>query len=208
MTTTSQDGVRNLLHTLLVGSTTNTPFDSENEELQNFLRESAYLSSEDLQDLGDNLHGGTSRRNKSKLRYLAALLPDKSLHELASSVHYIIDNSHLGISDVRDILRGQKQDVSLEKIQAIGKNLMAGESLRQTALNVGVAFETVDRIDSFVGITEARRLKLVDFACDAVRSGWSIRKFADKAGIPKSTAYVYLKKAKSVLIEIGELPNE
>jgi lambda repressor-like predicted transcriptional regulator len=131
-------------------------------------------------------------------------MPTKSLHELSNSIHYVMDNAHLTISDVRDILRGGRRDVPLTKIQMIGRLLIEGKSLRHTAKEVGVSYETVSRIESFVGIQEARRLKLVDFACDAIREGWSVRAFASAAGIPKSTAHLMLVRAKQVLQELGE----
>jgi hypothetical protein len=199
------NGVRNLLRTLLVGNVSNGIFDEENEQLQEFLRESAYLTSADLQDMGDNLYGGVTRRNRSRIRYLAALMPEKNLHELATAIHYVMNNQHISVTDVRDIVRGKNRDLPFEKIQQVGKLLAEGYSLRLTSRTVGVSFDSVERIETFIGISETYRLKLVDFACDAVRSGWSIRQFAAKANIPKSTAHVVMKKAKSVLIEIGEL---
>jgi len=199
-----QEGVRKLMHTLLVGAP-KTPYDDENDELQDFLKEAAYLTTQDLSDMGTQIETlSATRRNRARVRYLAALMPTKSLHELTNSIHYVMDNAHLTVSDVRDILRGGKRDVPLTKIQMIGRLLIEGKSLRHTAKEVGVSYETVSRIESFVGIQEARRLKLVDFACDAVREGWSVRNFATAAGIPKSTAHLMLIKARQVLKELGD----
>ena len=201
-----QEGVRRLMHTVLVGTPTQGPFDDENEELQDFLKEAAYLTTEDLSDLGEQIETlSATRRNRARVRYLAALMPNKSLHQLADSIHFVIDNQHLSVSDVRDVLRGGKRDVPLDKIQLIGQKLIEGGSLRGTAREVGVSYDTVERIESFIGISEARRLKLVDFACDAIREGWSVRGFATAAGIPKSTAHVMMGRARSVLVELGEL---
>jgi hypothetical protein len=203
---TPQEGVRKLVHTLLSGSAATGPFDQENDELQDFLKEAAYLTTEDLSDLGEQIETlSATRRNRARVRYLAALLPGKTLHQLADTIHYVIDNSHLSVTDVRDVLRGGKRDVPIDKIQQIGELLIAGNSLRHTAVTVGVSYDTVERIESFIGISEARRLKLVDFACDAVREGWSVRNFAGKAGIPKSTAHVMMGRAREVLVELGEL---
>jgi hypothetical protein len=205
---TNQEGVRKLMHTILSGAPT-PPFDDENDELQDFLKEAAYLTTQDLADLGTQIETlSATRRNRARVRYLAALMPEKSLHELANVIHYVMDNAHLTITDVRDILRGGKRDVPLEKIQKIGKSLIDGNSVRKTAIDIGVSYETVSRIESFVGIQEARRLKLVDFACDAIREGWSVRGFASAAGIPKSTAHLMMVRAKQVLQELGEKPSE
>lgn len=198
------EGVRQLIHTVLVGHA-DGPFDSDNEELSNFLDQAAYLTMDDLTDLGDAFDGyNAGRRHRARLRYLSALLPDRSLHQLADAVHYIIDNNNLTITDVRDVLRGTKRDIPITKIQEIGRLLTEGESLRATSKQVGVSYDTVERIESFIGIAEARRLKLVDFACDAVREGWSVRRFAAAAGIPKSTAHAFIGRARLVLTELGE----
>jgi hypothetical protein len=203
---TAQEGVRKLVHTLLSGSSSNSPFDDENDELQTFLSEAAHLTTDDLTDLGDGLVSGPStRRNRARVRYLAALLPGKSLHQLADTIHYVMDNSHISITDVRNVLRGGKRDVPIDKIQTIGSLLNQGASLRATAKATGVSYDTVERIESFIGIAEARRLKLVDFACDAVRESWSVRNFAAKAGIPKSTAHLIMGRAREVLVELGEV---
>ena len=201
---TAQDGVRQLIHTVLVGHA-DAPFDTENDELSDFLDHAAYLSLADLTDLGAAFEGyNAGRRNRARLRYLAALLPNKSLHELADTIHYVIDNNNLTISDIRDVVRGSKRDIPIDRIQKIGVLLTSGSSLRHAAREVGVSFDTVERIESFIGIAESRRLKLVDFACDAVREGWSVRKFAAAAGIPKSTAHGFIGRARVVLAELGE----
>jgi len=198
-------GVRSLMHTLLVGSVSNGPFDDEAEELHDFLANAAFLTPEDLGYIGDQLDGlNSTRRDRARFRYLAALFPDRSLHQLADVLHYVINNSHISITEVRDVLRGKGNEVPIEKIQAAGKELASGTSIRTAAKKVGLNFDTVQRIERFLGIAEARRLRLVDAACDALRFGWSVRKFASYSGVPKSTAHTLLRRARTVLHEIGE----
>lgn len=201
----NQDGLRNLLYTILNGSTNEAPFDSENEELTTFLNESAYLFTESLQDIAENLNGGTTRKNKARIRYLSALIPDASLHQLANSIHYVMGNPNVSVSEIRDIIRGEDRDIAYTTIQQIGKGLKDGKSLRSIAKDCKVSYDTVERIENFVGIAETRRLKLVDVACDAVRENWSVRKFATVTGVPKSSAHRLLQRAKEVLKELGEL---
>lgn len=201
----NEEGVRKLLHTLLVSNLSNATFDMENEELSAFLNESAYLTTQSLNEISENLNGGVTRKNRAKVRYLVALLPIDSLHNVSNRIHYIIDNQNLTLSEVRDIVRGSSNDIPFEKIQDIGAGLKAGDSMREIAKKVGVSFDTVERIENFLGISEMRRLKLVDAACDAVREGWSVRKFASIVNIPKSTAHLFLVKAKAVLVELGEI---
>ena len=205
MENTAEQGVRSLMHTLLVGAVSQGPFDDEKEDLHDFLAAAAYLTTEDLSDIGEQIEDVHALRTaRSRFRYLAAMFPDRTLHQVADLLHYVIGNTHFGISDVRDILRGSGKEVPLEKIQAAGKALSAGTSIRQTAKDVGLNFETVQRIERFLGLAEARRLKLVDHACDALRESWSVRRFAASAGIPKSTAHVLMRRARTVLSELGE----
>jgi len=201
----SEDGVRKLLHTLLVSNLSNATFDIENEELVSFLNESAYLTTESINEISENLNGGVTRKNRAKVRYLVALLPKDTLHNVSNRIYYIMDNQNLTLSEVRDMVRGSSNDISFEKIQDIGVGLKTGESMREIAKRVQVSFDTVERIENFLGISEMRRLNIVDAACDAIREGWSVRKFASVINIPKSTAHVFLVKARSVLTEIGEL---
>ena len=205
MTQQVNDGLRSLMQTIMVGASSTATFDEESVELQDFFDQAAYLTSDDLAAMSEQMDHGTSRQNRSRVRYLAALLPDKSLHQVADSIHFIMDNRNLSISEIRDVLRGNAREVPLEKIQEIGRRLTQGESLRSTSKAVGVSFDTVERIESFIGLAEARRLRLVDFACDAAREGWTVRRFAAAAGLPKSTAHVYLRRGKEVLVELGEV---
>ena len=199
------DGLRALYRTLSYGNIDNAPFDTENPSFTAFLSRAAYLTTDDLRDTSSSLDGGATRRDRAKVRYLAALLPEKSLHEAAEAIHYVLDNRHLSTREVLDIVRGGGRDVPFEKIQNIGRLLASGESLRSTARKAGVAFGTVEAIENFLGIAEQRRLKLVDAACDAVRDGLSTRQFAAKQGIPKSSAHVLMVRGREVLREIGEL---
>lgn len=198
-------GLRALYHTLSYGTIDNAPFDTEGEDFTSFLSTAAYLTTEDLRDTSSSLDGGVTRRDRARVRYLAALMPDKTLHEAAEAIHYVLDNRHLSTREVLDIVRGSGRDVPFEKIQQIGKLLASGESLRSTARTVGVAFGTVEAIENFLGIAEQRRLRMVDAACDAVRDGLSTRQFAAKQGIPKSSAHVLMVRGREVLREIGEL---
>ena len=60
-------------------------------------------------------------------------------------------------------------------------------------------------VDRYLGLTEARRQKLIEAACDALRDGVSVRKFADVHGISKSQAGRLFITSRSVLKELGEL---
>ena len=200
-----RDNVSSLMKTLLSGTIDSAPFDNENEELSGFLNDVAYLTTQEIYRLSGELTDTPSRTTRAKLRYLAALFPNKTLHELAEIIYYVIDNKHVEVTDIRDILRGTSREVPLIKIQQIGSMLREGKSLRFIREQVGVSIDTIASIEQFIGIARAQKLHLIDVACDAVRENWSVRTYAKVAGIPKSTAHAYMIKARSVLIELGEL---
>jgi hypothetical protein len=195
-------GVRKLTHAVLTGGAMYREYDDE-RDIVPFLEEAAYLTKDDIRYISDDLEGGTSRRNKTRIRYLAALISAEKTHfQLANDIHYVLDSKHLTVGDVQCILDGDRRDVNITKIQAAGEYLRCGFSLRRTAKELGISYDTVERIENFIGIAESRRLKLVEFACDAVSEGWSVREFGKYAGIPKSTAHVLMKKARLVLQEV------
>lgn len=206
---TVEDGVRSLIAALSFGSLeSKADFDVESGELSDFLDQAAYLTTEDIRDIGSSLDGGHTRKARTRIRYLAALFdPNISLHELAPRIHYVLDNRHISITEVRDILRGGKSELPLDKIQRIGQSLRDGLPIRTIAENVDCAIDTVASIESFLGISEQRRLKLMDKACDAVRYKVSTRKFAQANGITKSTAHNMIVRARFILRELGELSD-
>jgi hypothetical protein len=180
--------------------------DEEGDELYHFLKDSAYLSTFDLSDLGTRFEmKSLGRRNRTLVRYLSALMPDKSLDELASVIQFTMRNPRVTVAEVRGILNGGTGDVPLAKVQLIGKYLRQGNSMLKSARDAGVSFETVSRIESFLGIHEAWRLKLMDLACNAVRDSLSVRSFSASVGIPKSTAHVMLMQARHLLQELGDI---
>jgi transposase len=201
------EGARLLYRTIMLGNHyNNKPYSDESDELLDFLGRSAYLTLDVLTDLGDDKYSSDNRKNITHIRYLAALLFDKdTVYELAKTIHYILDNDNLTISDIQDILYGSSRDIDIKKIQRIGKLLYEGKSYRYVSSEVGVSYDTIERIESFTGINQARKDRLIDQACDAVREGVSVRTFAKQVNIPKSTAHTVMNKAKSVLRELGEI---
>jgi hypothetical protein len=201
-------GVRRLTHAVLTGEALHREYDDE-RDIVPFLKEAAYLTKDDIRYISDDLEGGTSRRNKTRIRYLAALItPTKTQYQVANDIHYVLDTRHLTIGDIQDILDGDKRDVPIQKIQAVGELLRSGFSLRRTAKDLGISYDTVERIENFIGIAESRRAKVLEFACTAVSEGWSVREFGKYAGIPKSTAHVLMKKARVILQELSVTPVE
>jgi transposase-like protein len=150
---------------------------------------------------------------RSRIRYLAALFPDEGLNSLSHRIHGIINNSNFSVDDIRLILNGRKlndpssitREISLPIIQGIGRCLRDGKSIRSTARDMRVSYDTVEGIERYLGIRQAREDKIMDGAISAVRDGLSVRKFAHSAGISKGKAHRLIIKAHSVLTELGEV---
>lgn len=168
---------------------------------------------EDLANGGFSWQGPlTVSAARSRIRYLAALFPDQSFQELCSTIGGILQDARdLTASDVRAILAGRDlgtgartDEVDVERIQMVGKLLREGKDKKGAAALAGVSRDTVQAIDWYLGITEALRQQRIATACDLVRDKVSTRKSATVLGVSKSEAHRLLRRAKSVLEEIGE----
>lgn len=150
---------------------------------------------------------------RSRIRYLAALFPDKSFQDLCATVGGILQDARdLTASDVRAILAGRDlgtgsrtDEVDIERIQMVGKLLREGKDKKGAAALAGVSRDTVQAIDWYLGISEALRQQRIAKACDLARDQVSTRKSAVVLGVSKSEAHRLLRRAKSVLAEIGEV---
>lgn len=199
-TPAGEEGARLLLRTIISGSINKT-YDDEGSELMDFLSKTAYLNLKVLSDLGSD-----NRKNYTHIRYLAALLFDKeNIYDLAKSIHFILDNDNLMIGDIQNILYGSKRDVDIKKIQKVGELLHTGNTYSFIAEQAGVSYDTVERIENFLGINESLQQRRISQACDAIAHEVSIREFAKQINVSKSTAHVIYKKARSVLQELGEI---
>lgn len=150
---------------------------------------------------------------RSRIRYLAALFPDLSFNELATTIGGILQDARdLTSSDVRMILGGRDlgtgtrtDEVDIERIQQIGKLLREGVDKKSAARLAGVSRDTAQAIDWYLGITESLRQQRIAKACDLARENISTRKSAVILGVSKSEAHRLLRRAKAVLAEIGEV---
>lgn len=173
-------------------------------------RELTRLGYVDLRTIADDTMTKTTR---SRIRYLAALFPDLDRRQLADTIHAVIGNPRLSQGDMRVIIDGRSlsdpsrstHEVPIEGIQSVGRTLMAGGSLAAAARASGLALGTVESIDGWLGLSQAREDRVFDAAVDAVRDGESVRKFAAAWGLSKDTAHRTMKKAREVLVEIGEM---
>lgn len=206
---TQTEGLDRLMRTLAYGDTQDRPY-SDDAPIVDALPKLEYAN---LHEIGD---GETVTRSmRAHIRYMAALWPNLPLAKVAARIHAVINNTNIDIDDIRMILQARSlsdptrrtQEVPFEKIQLVGSCLGKGMSARSTAITVGLSLETVLNIDHFLGISDARYSTLVSEACDALRDGESVRKFADRVGEPKSTAHRIMIKAKSVLAELGEITD-
>lgn len=167
----------------------------------------------DLHRFSDEFEGETSRSSRAQMRYLAALLPDLDRGKLARAIAAIVDNPNLLERDIRIILDGRSladpsrrtREVPIEAIQTVGRMLMRGETIEETARAARVSVNTVEAIDGFLGLVQARKDHLLDDAVVAIREGWSVRQLARTSNISKSQAHRLMVQAREVLAEIGEV---
>lgn len=199
------------LRAVLEGTATSTlraPFD-EDAEVVHALVELEYFDP----TLMDDSLGGNHQKFRSRVRYLAALWPKATVPMLALRIHGLLNNTNVTVEDIRIILNGQKlsdpsqrtKEISVAIIQAIGKSLAEGTSIRQTASNLRVSVDTVTRIEAYLGINRAVRLRESDTACTAVREGWSVRQLSKKLGVSRSKAQRLIDQGRSILTELGEI---
>jgi hypothetical protein len=150
---------------------------------------------------------------RSRIRYLAALMPDASFEDLCRNITGVLaDARDLTASDVRFILAGRRLDngertdeVDIERIQMVGKLLREGRAKTDIARLAGVSRDTVQAIDWYLGLTEKVRQDRIAAACDLLRDGVPVRKAAEKLGVSKSEAHRLLGRAREVLVELGEV---
>lgn len=149
---------------------------------------------------------------RARIRYLAALWPDAKQTELAHRIHGLLNNRNISIDDLRLILQAKRlsdpskstNEVPIPVIQGIGKCLREGKTLRTTAREMRVSYDTVERIEKYLGIRSAIRMREIDAAVEAVRGGLSIREFSKASGISRTRAQRMLAHGRSVLVELGE----
>jgi transposase-like protein len=155
----------------------------------------------------------TDSAARARIRYVAALFPDLSFQELASTIgSFLQDARDLTDSDVRMILAGRNlhnsartEEVDIERVQQIGKLLKEGRSKTEIARLAGVSRDTVQSIDWYLGLSEALYQKRMEIACDCVRENLPIRRAAELIGVSKSGAHRFMTRARNVLRDIGEV---
>lgn len=185
------------------------PYDADAPVVKE-LRRLGYI---DLHTLADEFDGDVTRTSRARLRYLAALMPDLDRRRLAETLTAIINNPSLLERDVRAILDGRSlgdtsrltREIPIEAVQTIGRMLTRGETHVETARAARVAVNTVEAIDSFLGLTQAYQDRLMDAAVLAVRDNWSVRQLGREVSISKSQAHRLMVQARQVLSEIGEV---
>lgn len=169
------------------------------------------LEHADLRQVFDSMNDARSAR--AKVRYIAALFPDKDVPELADIIGGIVGNSNWTDGDLRIVLDGRSlsdpsqptNEVPIVCIQAVGKTLMDGGTIRDAARLAGISVDTVEQIDELLGIRQAIADRLMDDAIVACREDWTVRRFAEVVGVSRSKAHRLLVDARKVLVELGEV---
>jgi hypothetical protein len=177
-----------------------------------FITELPQLEYVNVSDFEQDIYTNQMRM-RAKIRYLAALFPEADMNSLTTRIHGLLNNSNLELSKLRLIVNGKKlsnpqqdtNEVRIKIIQGIGKCLKDGMSLKATAREMNVSYDTVEAIERYLGIHKAYRLKQSDRAVDAARDSLSIRAFAIKENISRTLARRLLAQGYTILKELGEV---
>lgn len=159
----------------------------------------------------DFLSAEKAELRRSEVRFIAALFPKASLSELSELVFDILDSDRLTRQDVRLILAGYSlhdaskrlNDTPIEVVQKVGEMLSDGCSQAEVARTIRVSEDTVYRIDRFLGLSDAWRMRKVQEAGHALEDGLSVREFGRRAGLSKSTAHRMMQEARRVRAELN-----
>lgn len=158
----------------------------------------------------DFLSAERTELRRSEVRFIAALFPKVQFGELSDVVFDILDSDRLTRQDVRLILGGYSlhdaskrlNDTPIEVVQKVGEMLSEGCSQAEISRTIRVSEDTVYRIDRFLGLSDAWRMRKVQEAGYALEDGLSVREFGRRAGLSKSTAHRMMQEARSVSAEL------
>ena len=159
----------------------------------------------------------TAQTIRARIRYLAALFPELPTRDLPRAVHTLLggDLRVPELQDIRFIMQGLSTkdgrslgEPPIEKVQMAGGMLSRGETYTDTARATGLSYGMVRDIDIYLGLTKVYEQWLIEQAVYAQQDHLSVRGFADRIGISKSSAHRLLhrayKKATAVREELGE----
>lgn len=200
----------NRLYETLTGSIkfgSQLPYDEEAE----FTKVLPTLEYADVLDFAQDSHSN-HQQLRARIRYLAALFPDKNIIDLSIRIHSLLNNRNLDLEDIRLILTGRKlsdpskktREVPITIIQGIGKCLRDGMNIKATAEEMKVSYDTVEAIEDYVGIRSAYKQKQLDTAIILAREGITVRKLASHLNMTRSSAHRLLQQANQILQELGE----
>ena len=155
----------------------------------------------------------SSRSQRCRIRYLAALFPSLDLPQLAEVLHAVIANDGIDLSDMRLILEGRRLsdpskftgEIPIDAIQTVGKVLSAGGNRLDAARRARISIDSVEAIDGYLELSQAYEDRLMDLAVTAVRENWTVSQLASVSGMSRSRAHRYMVRSRSVLVEIGEV---
>lgn len=154
-----------------------------------------------------------ARTARSQIRYLAALFPDMSTPELATWLAGALGSRFYTADDLRLVLEGLSlndpskgtNEVPLDAIRTVGRILLASGNKEEAARQSGLSAKAVQAIDKATGITQSIEDYDMDTAVIAAREGWTLAKLAKVIGRDRYKARRLMRRATSVLKELGEI---
>ena len=146
----------------------------------------------------------TAQTIRARIRYLAALFPTMATADLPRAIHTLLGGD-LRVQELRDIrfmvkglsIRDGRSlgEPPIEKLQMAGGMLSRGETYMSTAAATGLSYGMVRDIDTYLGLTKVYEQWLIEQAVYARTDNLSVRKFAERVGLTKSTAHRLLNRA-------------
>ena len=182
------------------------------DEEAKFIEDLTHLEYINVSDFEQDIYTNQMKL-RARIRYLAALFPDADNQTLINKISVVLNNKNLDLSKLRLIINGKKlsnpqqdtNEVRIKIIQGIGKCLREGMSLKATAREMKVSYDTVEAIEHYLGISKAYKAKQYDRAVLAAQDNSSVRAFAMRENISRTLARRLLNQAQSVVKELENI---
>lgn len=146
----------------------------------------------------------TAQTIRARIRYLAGLFPDLPTRDLPRAIHTLLggDLRSPEVRDIRFMVQGQSTrdgrslgEPPIERLQMAGGMLSRGETYMATSEATGLSYGMVRDIDQYLGLTVVHEQWLIQQAIAAHEDNLSVRGFAERVGLAKTTAHRVLRRA-------------
>lgn len=139
------------------------------------------------------------------IRALVALTPETNMRKLADRVQFILGNTDFSVAEIARILKGNKDELTIEELQNLGHYLREGYGHSKIAELTGQSRNTVAKLDSFLGVSIARKDKLIALAIECIESGavQSGKELQEELGLNQAEARKIYLAAIDIMKELA-----